>query len=227
MNNVVSFKKLDYSKEAEQLTARVVKSAFYPLKIVLTCIIISFILYFLLGYGNISSYTTTDIFKYMQLALFISALWLIIRIRLGLKCPNCSNSFFKFMKRLQVKPRVCPYCSVIFIKKTHPIEDEYDYSNEFYLLKVEIERRVDLAIFYLTVGMLLFFYLIAPLFTSILGSSFTIFIIFPVVLILSIIHITKQLETRCPSCSEYIKWTELKPTEVSKHCPHCNAKLVK
>ncbi|MGD9581995.1 MAG: hypothetical protein AB7V50_11540 [Vampirovibrionia bacterium] len=227
MGEIISFKKLDYSTEAEEVTQKVITLAFKPLKIVSCLLLVSFGLYFLLGYGNVLSFVNTYVFKYFQLALIVCVFWLVLQLRFGLKCPGCGKSFFKFSRKIQVKPHICQHCNAIFVKKTHPIEDEFDYSGEFYLLKIEIDRRVDLSLFYIVAGIFIFFYLIFPVITGILGPSFTMFVVFPVVLVLSAIYIMKQLETRCPSCSGLIKWTELRPTEVSKCCPHCNVNLVK
>lgn len=227
MGEVVSFKKLDYSNEAEEITSRTVKLAFWPIKITVSVTVVSFIIYLLLGYGSLRSFINSGFFSYLLLALFVSSIWLITDIRFGLRCPNCKNTFFRFTRKLQMKPRSCPHCKVIFVKKTHPLEDDYDFSREFYLLKVEVERRADLALFYLFIGTIVFLYLIYPISASLIGSSLTVFIVFPVLLVLTVIYLIRQLETRCPSCQEFIKWTELKPTELSKYCPHCDAKLVK
>lgn len=227
MGEVITFKKLDYSDEAEEITRKVMILAFKPIKIVFWLLLISFTLYYILGYGNVLSFVNTVVFKFFQFALVACSLWLVMQLRFCLKCPACGKGFFTFSKKLQVKPRICTHCHAIFIKKTHPIEDEYDYSGEFSLLKVEIDRRVDLALFYMIVGIFFCFYLVLPVVTGVIGPSFSMFIVFPVLLVMAAVYIMKQLETRCPSCSGLIKWTELRPTEVSKSCPHCNVNLVK
>ena len=118
MAKILSFRKLDYSAEAEEITGKVIKKAFYPVKAVVCVLLLSFIIFFALGYGSISTFVGSVIFKYLQLALFVTSLWLIINLKFGLKCPNCNSSFFQFSKKLQIKPRACPNCGVIFVKKT-------------------------------------------------------------------------------------------------------------
>src|SRR3989339_1741251 len=162
MGELITFRKLDYSFEAEEITQSVMIKAFKPIKIVFWLLVISFALYYLLGYGNAINFVNNSIFKYFQLALIGCSLWVILQLKFGLRCPGCQRSFFTFSKTLQVKPRICNHCNAIFIKKTHPIEDEFDYSGEFYLLKIEIDRRVDLALFYIVVGIFICFYLILP-----------------------------------------------------------------
>ncbi|MEW5821596.1 MAG: hypothetical protein AB1782_15495 [Cyanobacteriota bacterium] len=227
MGKIVSFKKLDFSMEAEEITKKAFLQAFWPLRATLIISISGFLLFFFMGYGSLLNFINSDVFKYVLLALFITAIWLVAKLKWGLICPNCKHSFFKFTSQLEIKPRSCPNCKVIFIKKTHPVEDDYDFSREFYLLKIEIERRVDLAIFYLVVGLFCFLYLIYPVFSNIIGSKLTLFIVLPAVIFFMVKNIIARLETRCPSCQEFIKWTELKPTEISKFCPHCDAQLVK
>lgn len=226
MGELLSFKKLDYSKEAETITARVFRGAFLPAKIILAITIIGALLFYMLGFGNMNVFFRSDISSYIQLAFWASVLWAFLRLKYGLRCPNCHRSYFRFSRKLQIKPRICPSCKVVFVKKTHPVEDEHNFSREFYMLKIELERRAELAILYLFIGMILFLYILMPLFSGLIGSLVTMFLVLPALVVFSIIHIIKQLEMKCPCCGEYIKWTELKPTEISKHCPQCDVKLV-
>jgi phage FluMu protein Com len=225
MGEILSFKKLDYSKEVEQLTNTAFVRAFFPVKMMLIMTIISFFIYFIAGYGTLTSFVQTSTFTILFSFLVIASFWLIIYLHVKLRCPNCENLFFKFQKNLEIKPRSCPSCKVIFVKKTHPLEDDYDYTNEFTLLKLETERRTNLAIFYLTLLLIASIFVLSPILSAIAGESLTLFIILPALFVFTSIYFIKQLETRCPSCSKTINWTELKPTEISKHCPHCDAKL--
>jgi Zn finger protein HypA/HybF involved in hydrogenase expression len=227
MGEVLSFKKLDYSKEVEEITSNAFKLAFWPLKFSIIISLISFLIFFFAGQGNLMDFASTAAFNYLLLLLAISSLWLISILHLKLKCPNCKHHFFRYSKKLQIKPGVCPNCKVIFVKKTHPIEDDYDYSREFELLKLETERKSNLLLFYLTIVMVLCIYVLIPVLSSIAGSTLTIFIITPAIIVIAIMFSIKQLETRCPCCNTFIKWTELKPAEISKHCPHCDARLAK
>lgn len=225
MGDLLTFKKIDYSLETEQITKKAFGIAFWPLKISIIIGLVCFVVYFISGNGNIVSFSKTQIFLYIILAFFLSSIWLVMFLRLGLKCPSCGHPFFRLSRSLEIKPRCCPDCGVVFIKKTHPLEDDYDYSNEFYLLHVELERRANMILFYMTIAVILMVYILIPFLAAILGETISVIIISPILLIILFLYFQKQLETRCPSCSEIIRWTDLRPTEDSRHCPKCGVKL--